>query len=543
MEIIESINTNFSVRNMNKSFNSEFVFIFARPRYGKTLAVESLLELYHKAGYTILCLSDVKDDWELGYSMFMPEKQYHLNRLKKDGTIPGKKDVKLYHPFSFSIPSNKIPDINFYGFSLKDLNRSELSMISESAWESDTSRLLLNASSNVSSSTGLDAFLHYIQDNIVGKKDGKELKPDPKLFNLSVTGGTAKSLQDIASYFLPFRKDYFLVADNSDLKLDWGKILNDNKHYHVFGSCYISDPKIKEFCILSLLNSIIRNRKKGKKPILIYIPEIRFLVPFRPEGYKKFLATSMKSTISIMGSMGKGGIAGVFDSQSFTDTDEDVVKSQTKTFFGEMGSQDIDRISKTLRWSKDQIKPLIQSDAIRTSQPTFLYMGDVDRGTWTPRFPSHCHAEESYEFNEMYKKHYPEKMKNYNELISKMKKLVVDEKTKINEKIKREQQKKKEDVERKKRDKESRNNKKSDDVTFVNIHQKEEKTRLRDMELTYNMYHDENLPKSERGIRAIAIKLGISKSTVANYLKQHNNTQNKFTTEDVSTSDVNIFDL
>jgi hypothetical protein len=521
MEIIESIdNLQFSVKNKDNSVNSEFVFFFARPGYGKTLACESLIELYHKAGYTILCLSDVKDEWELGYAMFEPEKPYHLNRLRKDGIKPNKKDVILYHPFTFNIPEKLLPDINFYGFGLKELKRSEFSMISESAWESDTTRILLNASSNIPDNMGLYGFVHYIQDTIVGKKQGKDIKPDPKLFNLRVTGGTAKSLQDIASYFLPFEKNYFLVPNNSFLKLDWEKILNDNKHYHVFGSCYLEDAKLKEFCILTLLNSIIRNRKKGNKPVLIYIPEIRFLVPYRPEGYKKFLAFSIKSNLSIMRNMGKGGIAGVFDSQSLTDTDEDVRKSATKTFLGEMADKDVEHISKSLRWSKEQIKPLIQSDAERTSQPSFIFAGNIDVGSWTPRFPSHCHAEESYDFNEMYREKYRDKMKSYNELTSKVKKQFQEEKEKILEKIKREEQKVKEEKEKKKI-KETDKKEQQDKKPVKKLSETEKERIERDMQIAYNMSIDENLPKKERSVRGISIKLLKSPSTIAEYIKKY----------------------
>jgi len=518
MEIIERERTNFSIKNKDKTVNSEFVFIFARPRYGKSLAVESLLELYHKAGYTILCLSDVKGEWELGYSMFEPEKKYHLDRLRKDGTKPSKKDVILYHPFTTNIPKGSLPDMKIYGFSLKELGRSEFSMISETAWESDTTRLLINASNYISDNAGIYGFIDYIEGNIAGKKDGKMVKRDPNLFGLRVTGGTAKSLQDIASYFLPFRKDYFLLPENSKFNLNWKEILNDNKNYHVFGSCYLKDEKLKEFCVLGLLNAIIKNRKKGKKPILIYIPEIRYLVPYRPEGYKKFLAYAIKSKISIMGNMGKGGIAGVFDSQSYTDTDEDVVKSQTKTFFGELGAKDIDSISKSLRWSKDLIQPLIKSDVDRKSQPSFISMAEPSAGSWTPRFPSHAHAEESYDFDEVYRKIYPEKMKSYDDIKILMKKEYMDEVKKIEEKRKKEDIKlKEESIVKDKSNKDSNVEEISNQKKKIN--EIKEKNRNRDMKLVYEIYQDDRLDKNQKSVRKIAEKVGISKSTVANYLK------------------------
>lgn len=523
MEVVEKEKTFFSVKNNDGSVNSEFIFIFARPRYGKSLSVESLLQLYKKAGYTILCLSDVKGEWELGYAMFEAQKKYHVDRLKRDGMSPEKEKVKLYHPYTSNIPSGYLPNIQFYGFSIKELSRSEFSMISETAWESDTTRLLLNASDSIPNDMGLYGFLDYIERNIIGKKDGKKVKRDPNLFGLKVTGGTAKSLQDIASYFLPFRKNYFLLPHNSDLNLNWEEILNDNKHYHVFGSAYLKDEKLKEFCVLSLLNSIIRNRKKGKNPILIYIPEIRYLVPFRPEGYKKFLAYAIKSNISIMGNMGKGGIAGVFDSQSYSDTDEDIVKSQTKTFFGELGGKDVDVISKQLKWGSKLIKPLIKSDVERTSQPSFIYMGDPEIGDWTPKFPTHAHAEEEYEFDEMYKKYYRDDMKRYDDLKKSIKKQYEEEIKIIDEKRKKEEEIE-ELEENLRKTKSSKNN---SDENKLNEEKKKikdirDKNKQRDMKLVWEIYNNEDLPKEKRTIREVAKKVGISKSSVSNYLKEYN---------------------
>lgn len=527
MEIIEGVHSCFSVRNKDKTFNSEFVFFYARPRFGKSIAVESLIELYHKAGYTILCLSDVKDEWEFGYAMFEPEKKYHLDRLKREGILPGKKKVLLYHPITFNIPTNiQLPKMQLYGFGLKDLRRSEFSMISETAWESDTTRLLLDASESVPSSVGLWGFLHYIGGHVMGKKDGRQIRHDPNLFDLPITGGTNKSLQDVASFFKPFAQNYFLIPDNSVFKLDWEKILNDKKHYHIFGTCYLKDSKLKEFCVLGLLNAIITNRKKGKNPILIYIPEIRYLVPAYPEGYKKFLAISMKENISIMGNMGKGGIAGVFDSQSVTDTDENVRKAQTKTFYGELSDKDVAYVSKALKWGKYDIRPLIQSDARRESQPTFLFSGDVERGSWSPRFPSHCHAEESYDFEEMYKKHHhknPEEYpyENYKATLDLIKKQITEERNKIRERIKRDIQKQKEEERRKAIQKQELQNEKKDNKIPEKFKEKIQKNKERDMKLVYEMYNDLSLPKSERSIRPIAEKFHISKSTVAKYLKEY----------------------
>lgn len=391
-------------------------------------------------------MGDVKDEWEFGYSMFKPKKNFHLHHLRKIGKKPESKKVKLYHPFTFEIPKDRfLPDINFYGFSLKELKRSEWSMLAELSFESETIRLLLNASSNIAKSQGLYAFLHYVQDSIIRKKDKTGIKPDPKNFFLRTTSATAKSLQDIASYLIPFKTHYFLVPDNSILRLDWKNILNDNQNYHVFGTYWIDDLKIKEFTILALFNAILRNKKYAKKPILIVIPEIRYLVPFKPEGYKKFLAHGIKSNISVMRNMGKG-FSGLFDSQIWNDVDEDVRNSSTMTLYGELGGAgDIEKLSKAMTYKRDTRDLLKKMDY----KNSYLIQGFEDQGSFTLFFPSHCHCEPEYNFFEMYKKEFPGKMMMYNNLINTIEEQFIKEENYFKEKIKRQERDIKEEKERK----------------------------------------------------------------------------------------------
>jgi len=522
IQVIEN-NTYISLKHKDGSFPNCFTFIFARSGYGKTLFMESLIEEFYRAGYTVLILSDVKDEFELGYAMFPPKKPYHLNRLKNDGKPIETKPVKLYHPFTLNIPSSKIPEINFYGFSLKDLRRPEWSMLTESAWESDTIRLLLNASSSISPNQGLFDFLHFIQDNIVGRKEGQSYKPDPNAFHLRTTGGTAKSLQDVASYFMTFKKHPFLVSDNSDLKknLDWKKILEDQKHYHVFGTRWIDDEKLKEFTILVLLNQILRNRKFTTKPCLIIIPEIRFLVPIRPKGYKEFLAKGITSNLSIMRNVGRGGNSFATDSQVWSDVDESVRNSGTNTFYGELGgSKDIENVTKSMRYKSDRSQQLKHSD-----YPRSVIMQEQPEENWDLWLPGHCHAEEEYDFFEMYKGHFYEKMQSYKPLIDKIKTTIKEEENKIKEKIKKQIQKEKEEIEKKKAEKEARKQESTQKIEekVEKVKEKEEQTKEVLMKLAWEIHQDRNLEPSERSYRAIGRKLDLNHITVKKYVKEFQN--------------------
>jgi len=517
MRIVEDgLYTELDIFNKDKVIESKFYFFFAQSGWGKTLSVESLLETYHKQGFTIVCLADVKDTWELGFSMFKPVKKYHLRRLKKDRIEPSSKKVKLYHPFTFNLPKIKIPEINFYGFSLKDLGREEYSMILESAWESETTRLLIDASNSVSNSVGLHGFLNYIQDRVMREKAGGESTPDWDNFGLKVAGGTTKSLVEVGSHFKPFQKDYFLVPDNSEIKLNWEEIIKDNEHYHVFGTSYIKDEKLKEFCVMALLNSIIKAQKKLRKPLLIYIPEIRYLVPARPQGYKFFLARSIKENLSIIRSL---NISFVGDSQCWSDVEDEVKNSATMTFFGQIGGgKDFNNITKAVKYTREQFKSLLQMDIDEMQRPSFMIQNNPEIGLFTPKFPSHCHAEEGYIFEKMYQQSGKE-MKSYIPLIDEMKDLFVSDEQKIRKRFEEKQAEEKEKKEKKKEEKEkSKEGKQSLEKKEEEIKKKGQDVKLNLMKLIYEMRNDESLDEKERSYRKIAEKfngLGIKTHTTA----------------------------
>lgn len=510
-----------TIFNKEGLIEAGFYFFFAKAGFGKSIAEEGIIEEYFRNGVTTICLSDVKDIWESAFAMFEPKRKYHLDRLKKDGIKPSAKDVKLYHPFTFSIPQTLLPEINFYGFSLKDLARDEFSMISETPWESETTRLLIDTTESINESTGLHGFLHSIQDKISGKKSGEKLKPDWKNFGLKTTGGTAKSLVEIASYFQQFKKEYFLVPENSPLKLDWEKIINDDKHYHIFSTSWIKDKKIKEFCILAMINQIISVQKKLKKPILIYIPEIRYLVPRNPKGYKLFLAEGIKNSLSIMRAL---SISFVGDSQVWSDTDETVINTGTFSFYGELGgAKDFENITKALKSGKEQSEHLMKMEVEELSRPAFLIQGHFKEGLFTPTFPSHCHAEEGYKFEEMYKQHYQKNsekypMKYYSDLKRQMREHFDSEEQKIREKVKREEKAEKELEEKKKIEKEE---KKSSSEKKPEKKDKEDKNKETLMKIAYEIFNDSSISKEERSYRAIGKKIGKVHSTAKSYIEEY----------------------
>lgn len=432
--------TYLTIKDEYNRVRNHIYFIVARTGFGKGLFSERILEAYKSAGYTVICIADPKGEEEMAYTLFDPSERYHtrllhgqgkpLKDFKVDGygniTEKSERNVKLYHPFTFNIPKHKIPEMNLFTVPIKSLGRDEWSLIAETASDSDSIRLCLNASNNISLNDGVHAFLHYLNKIIKGKKGKKEIEPDPKNFYLPVTSGTPKSLQDIANYLQPFKKNYFLSKESCPYALDWVKLLNDNKNYHVFLNTWLGinphDAKMKGFMVLYLLKKIIENRKKSDKPVIVFIPEVKYLMHVNARtpmaGYQYFLSKAFKESLSMIRSMGKGGMSAVLDTQSYSEVDEGVRRTSDRIFLGELSQDDIEKIGKQLQYRRDVKKLLSHME----SQGSYLLVGHEDLDAFKMFLPSHAHCEEGYSFTEMYKQKYPERMISYYDMIKEKRK-------------------------------------------------------------------------------------------------------------------------
>lgn len=433
------------------------ILISAYTGGGKGLSQEGLAQIYHEDGKcVVIFICDPKQQIEAGYAQFLPKSQYHLEALRKEGRIPRKKQVKIYHPFTFNIPKGNLPDYNIYTMSLKSLTRADFSMLLETQSDNDSIKLLLSAIQKLEPNEGLHSLLHLIGDMTIGKKEGKTIKYDKTNFYLPVTSGTAKSLQDISNNFKIFEKHYFLAKDSCKYNIDMEQIINDRENYHVFTTRYINDPKLSEFNVLYVLNKILECESKAKYPILIVIPEVKYLCPFKAEGYKKFLALELSNALSMMRSKGRGFCC-IMDTQNITGVNEEVRNAVNYTLLGEIGgASELDKVCKMLSLNQN-IKKDLKKMPYRNSY--YIYQ-EPEKDPFRIFFPTHCHCEPSYKFEEMFEKEYPERMKNFKDVMFEMKKDLKTDEDKIKEKIKKRQKEEQEMIEKRIKEKEERSEKK-----------------------------------------------------------------------------------
>lgn len=506
MKVTANINTYIDLKDDYGDIPNEQTVVFAKSGYGKGLALEGIVEKLQAHGYLVLCIADPKRECEFAFQMFEPEAQYHLEHLQKIGKKPSAKKVKLYHPFTFNLPRNKnLPDMELYTIPFKSLGDKEFGLLVETEKETETISAMIRASQNISNDDGMYGFLQYIQKSVKGKGSDKSRKSDPSNFFLETGSGTMKSVSESSRYFQPFKRDYFLSKQSCPLNLDFKKIFNDQEHYHVFLNNYLSDnEKIIDFTVLALLHGIIKNKRFLKCPVAIVFPEIRKLTPFKPEGHKRQLSFGMKDGLATVRSSGRG-ISTVSDSQTFSGVDKDVRDSFTNILLGEMGA-DAENVAKTFNYKREIRDQLKKMD----SPNSFLIMGKEDYGGVKIFFSSSMHPEASYNFEEMYKKKFPEKMRKYNDVLDMMKKDLKDDENKIRDIIKKNDKRKKDAAAKLAKEKEENSTKtKTETNKDVKIKDLQNKSKLEKMKRFW-LFRKEN-PKLS--FRKSAEKLGLPPSS------------------------------
>lgn len=525
MEVVTSNNkTYLSLRNGFGKIEPFQLQIYAKSGEGKGLAEEYFITEWRKQTKGIvLVIADPKEEAEFSYVQYLPEERYHTQRLKLDGIQPQNFRCKIYHPFTFGLQKGYLPPINFFSIPIKEMTREDWSILTESSWDSESIKLMLRVAKELHREDGLFQFLHKIQSLIEGKKRGKENVADPRNFYLKVSGGTGKSLVEIAGLLNFFKQDYFLRKENCPHKLDWKEILQDNENYHVFLSMWLSDKKLKHFMVLHLLKQIIKNRGYAKKPILIVIPEIRVLCKRNSQGYPLFLALAIVEALSSMRSQGRG-ISSITDSQNWLDTDDGIKGSATITLFGNLSTKDQEMVVKAMGY-KREFREQLQNMEYRNS---YLIAGKESDGAMRSFLPPHMHCEPEYEWIEMYKKKQSEfnlpEMKRYDDLVSYMREEYDYEEKEIKEMVQIEadrikEEKRKKDIEREIKKAEKKADSKTEET--------EDKNKEVLMKLCFEMYHDERLTKKERSYRGIGRKLKLNHVTVQKYVKKYKEIERK----------------
>ena len=441
--------------------------------------------------------------------------------------------TKIYHPITFDIPKDELPEINFYGINIKNITEIDLKFLAESNENKRSIQIIMETIEKLKSSDGIHHLVFASESQteslINANKSGVKYRSDKADdFFTKTKIGTEKTASEIVAYFKPFLKDYCLLPANNPHNLNMKEIMNDSENYHIFSTKWITSRREKAFFILHILQELINNEHHAKHPICIILEEIRFLVPASSGGgYIDFLAEEIKSTMTRMRNMGKG-FAIISTTQVYRDVHNVVMDSFTENIFGKISSlKELEFIGKAQKLSSTDMNTIKNLDvgefAIFTKEE-----GVDERSLNKVRFfmPPHSHKEQGKNFFDEYQKLYPEKMHNYTDLIEEIK----AEKQRIEEEVivlkDKENIHKKEQSRKQQEAKQPKNRDYETEKQLENSKEKNKKTSQALENLIWETWTNANGKDKELG--SIALKLGLilktgapNKMAVSRLLQRH----------------------
>jgi len=406
-----------------RTIMGKHIGIFADIGGGKTTAEMDLLEELYDHKHTIIPWTDEKDDVEMGFVMFEPEEEYHLNKLKAEGRKPIRIPAKLYHPFTFNIPKGQLPRIDFFTISIKSLLRALLSVLTETMHTSEAVNLCLRAIRELRKDEGIYTFMQkvdgYIKDH-EKKYRGRKIDSHEDTFLTSgKMAGTKKELAQVISMFEPYVETPIFMPDNFPLNLDFGKIVNDQEHYHIFLYKWLPDEKqkyVSKIAVFEELYEFLGNKDKVKYRVALGSDEISAVFPDKPSGYVKVAAGLLRQRFKTIRTRGKGVITASCG-QVFYDVEQGIQNLLKYKYFGRLSAGDIERLAKIYKCvnnNKEMLAKMPLGQFISPSMPS--------SEPHTTLMPQHMLPEEGANFFQLYRKYYGQ----YMDTADKQKKLVKD---------------------------------------------------------------------------------------------------------------------
>lgn len=340
-----------------KIIDNHMYLIIGTTGSGKSVHTNVLASEFKEHDYTVVYVTEKKgDELANAFHIYNPEKEYHKGMLKEQNqdvkTIP----AKIYHPFTINMPyRKKLPPINFFTYSLKDITRNSLNSIISS-----DSQVIIEVAVQIINKLEDDSTLYDFLWEIYKKIKGQEEKETYDADSLipSQMAGDKRTIDNINLAFKPFLEHYMIMPENDPLKtnLDFVKMLNDNEHIHHLTLKYINDEKVRVFAIIQFLENIMKTLNSGKvrKQVLLVFEEMKILLPSRNlTNFEEELLELVKKILSTIRT--KASV--ISTSQSLADINSDFQTLFDRIFFGMLNFRDIKSLIKDYQFRKeDQTK-------------------------------------------------------------------------------------------------------------------------------------------------------------------------------------------
>lgn len=503
----------------DRDVSEDMMLVSGTTGSGKSTFIMSLCyTLWKYYGFSVVFLSEkFGDSFASSFCEFPPVDDWQLSALEEQSqgveTIP----VVNYHPFSFRIPfSGGLPDtFRFFSLPLKNLNEQCLASLFSGMEDAQSVRVCYNVLKKIGNSDGLANFLWKIKENLKKDESVGQMSLSSFLIDAGLEGD-ARTLSKVSASFEAFSEHFFLQDIACPYNLDFVKLINDVKHWHVFSTNWVTERRVRYFTILAVLNELVRALESGKikKKLVIVLEEVKVLIPRSSEtSYKDELAKGLVELLSTVRSKGKGVMV-VATSQNYYDTNKQFRGSCNSRLFFRTSPEDRVSLRKNLNYNQSMIE-LLQE--LNQKVGYCVFADELERGIYSKYVadvPPFRHKTNSDYFS-VFREVFPDRLVKYDDVLS----FFSESKSLMQEYIRGKSQELKDVIEKEKAEKKSKQEKKEEIVkSEVKDVAKEERLKKK-QELMSKCYELKKL-SPKKSWELIGEELGVSTPTAKTYARK-----------------------
>lgn len=380
----------------------------------KERSIENIEDVYPQV--ITIELVDVLDTLEGAFPMFPATFESHVAQLAIQKEEPEARKVKLWVVYGHDLKEwqrieKKLPEAEVITFGAKSiLQRDEIMFLLGKQKEDQTVRLMMRLGEELKNNEDLRFARHHCNKMVLRKKEfyaGKQME-----IGEEEPVADRGSVGDVEGALHIFESDKCIQPEDFRLNFDVHKIFNESGTRHVIVyRCLKKDEKLRSFVFFHIFNEIVRHINECKYPINLVIEEAQSIAPFRgEEAYESILSSKVGKSIGELRKAG-GGVSIFMLGRVWNKISENVRAECAKQvlFHIEMDDMhDVVKVSSLGKKARLNIENMGVGEFVLRGNETKLFQCKV---------PRHGHKHPGQHFMVEYRKHFPEKLRTYNDVI------------------------------------------------------------------------------------------------------------------------------
>ena len=471
----------------NREMDNEHVIFIGNSNSGKTVAadkyIESIRRIERGKVVVIALTNKPGNDYDFGFNCFEPFDESQVKLLKRIGREPKAEKIKLYHPFVFDsevylknseIRNRKLPEINFYTYSIKDLTEKSWASLLNRNQDDIPIDVSMQTAKELSNHEGYLEFLQRINQKVRrGEIDKLKIGKVEDGFIFDTDSEDKTTLSKIVKPMRKLYTHFFLQSHDFELNLDFEKILNDPEHIHVFGRYWIENEQMRYFDVNNLEIQLMKaiKRAKTKYRVIILKEEMAYWLPKTGQTVQQEILGKLDGDILKTARDAGKGVTLVATTQLYRLTDDNFVSSCPIKFLGGLDPSDQAILFKNFGYDfgSDEMRKI---SSLVNKRGSFRMWGSIHYRIRI-NVPQHSFKIKNLPFFEAFSQVYPDKLVTHAEVYDMMKQKRAEISATMKIKMEEEIERIKQEEMQKKLEREAKQGEKSESKNQVRMQLKE----------------------------------------------------------------------